>query len=271
MASWVRQISIEDDWQEVDDAGSVKSLSTLYSDDSHERSDSDTVDLGRPSVSSSAEDPAHLRTDSSTPTTEQPIEPRPNTEIIAPPAGTLRAADANPEPNVTTDELGDHTSTEHQVSSPTPQEDLEFLQNGLQQLHRLLGEAIHGTELYLNHSTGIPAILMIRDTSKLLREQLFELHPIVQDCAEHWNTHGRDTNPSEIPLNANLLEWTKSLRKCLLRFQSQMDITAPINKENNDVQIPPTPASPAMAFALLGIELEDLHLAMADFLPIIKS
>lgn len=178
---------------------------------------------------------------------------------LSPPASQSQDADGS-------------SSSQASDASFATQNDVVVFSNRLRQLQSLLRDVVREVaghmERYVSFRT--PVIYKLHDTVRMLSEQMDELCPIVKACAEHLTEQNREQymDPSELPLNANLLQWTDELRTSLLGFQVQVD--SQIQHRGLDGRFSPTPVSPVSGFSKSADDLERLRLAMTEFLPLIK-
>lgn len=270
MASSTSTSNIEQDWQEVDDAGSVHSLSSNSDGELVEHSDNDDdkelVDLGRSNTTLKAtlpHRPARASDDTKAEAVERPSDP---SRITINSLIHEREAD----------QVRSDTEVSPVAQSPSTdfgtQQDVVTFSNRLSLLRGLLKDVVRETAGHMKDHVGFrtPILYKLHDTVRMLQEQMDELYPIVKACAEHFFQHNRKSymDPADLPLSANLPQWSDELRTSLLGFQVQMD--SQLQMKGSSGRFSPTPASPVSGFSNSADNLERLRLAMADFLPIIK-
>lgn len=276
MASGPSTSSIEQDWQEVDDAGSVHSLSSTSDGELVEHSDSDNdndlIDLSRSNTTLKAQlpqGPAKTPND----TGKEPSERPSNLGRIS--INSLiheREADRVPSPPPAASNQQSSPTSQSSETDFATQQDVVTFSNRLSLLNGLLKDVVREIASHMERHIAFrtPILYKLHDTARMLQEQMDELYPIVKACAEHLfkQTRKQYMDPAELPLNANLPQWSDELRTSLLGFQVQMD--SQMQMKDSSGRFSPTPVSPVSGFSKSADNLERLRLTMADFLPIIK-
>lgn len=298
MASRHGSTNIQDDWQEIDDAGSVHSLSSSEGDLNAASVDSDLIDLGRDRPSSatlSADDAVSISTASSH--TIPGETPRPNGPTSpSEPRNAMRAT--APDSDGTNQNHNSPLDLEHQneevieyerfarndLSSDSSSFDpfdpfapekeegdpaichqrLLLLESFLKEVAQELADRMQALPAF-----NIPVLHKVKDTIRMLQQELQELLPVVEAYAGHWLNYTKGSATGEIPLNLNMLQWLDNLRMYLVCFQNEMEEETR-RVLHHSTPASPTPASPTSAFAVSSDDLEGLRSSMAEFLPIIK-
>lgn len=274
MASRSSISSIEKDWLEVDDAGSIHSLSSNSDGELVEHSDgdrhSDLVDLGKSNSTLKAETPH--RPHDTFDNTNNGSSGRINTNPLIHEREADRVPSPPPSPVPHTDSEDSPNSQSSDTTFATQQEVVTF-SNRLSLLNGQLKDVERETVAHMERHVAFrtPILYKLHDTVRMLREQLDELCPIVKNCAEHlFSQNQREyMDPAELPLNANLPQWADKLRNTVLGLQVQMD--SQLQMKDSNGHFSPTPVSPVSGFSKSADDLEALRVGMADFLPIIKG
>ncbi|KAI6784610.1 uncharacterized protein J7T54_006655 [Emericellopsis cladophorae] len=264
--------AIEDDWQQVDDAGSVHS----FTDDA--ASDSDLVDLGEQSAFAEA-----LK--KKVPGLPGPISKQPRSNIIEAPdvdgrprpactpsqskprLETLRPAeehDGTGHSNEPDEEDGEEEKErEEDDDNVDPEHVLNFAPK-LANLRCRLNDVTRDTEANMTNRIAFqtPLIRHIYQSLCAIQEQMSVLGHLVHDCACFYRMHHGDMDSDDLPLHGDLPSWTGQLHDVLLTFQGQADAMI-----SGRVQIVET----LSALEQPDEQLTMLRQTMNDFLPLIEA
>ncbi|KAG9254794.1 uncharacterized protein F5Z01DRAFT_94584 [Emericellopsis atlantica] len=264
--------AIEDDWQQVDDAGSVHSLP--LTDDA--ASDSDLVDLGEQSAS--VETLKKKVSGLPGPTSQPPgsniigaldVDGRPypafTSSQSAPRRMTLRPAEAHDgaDPSNKPAEEDGEEEEEEDDDDEEPDHVLNFAPK-LANLRCRLNDVTRDTEANMTNRIDFqtPLIRNIYQSLCAIREQMNVLGPVVHDCACFYRMHHGDMDSDDLPLHGDLPSWTGQLHDFLLTFQSQADAVV---------------SGRSQIFEMLSAleqpdeQLTMLRQTMDDFLPLIEA
>jgi hypothetical protein len=260
--------AIEDDWQQVDDAGSVHSL-PLTNDGT---SDSDLVDLGERAASTATlktKAPelisGHSQAGASKPVSQQPsnsgIQP-PDVARGPLPGRTPSRSETIHRPTEKHDGAGQSNKLDED-DDVDPDHILNFAPR-LANLRCRLNDVIRDTETNMENRVAhqSPLIRNIYQSLCAIQAQMNVLGQLVQDCANFYRTYDGDIDPDDLPLHGDLPSWTGQLHGFLLTFQSQVD--AMISGRAHSVEVLSALEQPYETLSML-------RQTMDDFLPLIRA